>query len=125
MSFFALRPTAVSSAGTGWEITFEPVPDGIYVLSYEYKIQPGDLGPAEYPLGGTTHAETVLASCLSMADPRKFKADFMEKLAGSIGVDRRTHSVETLGAGVDAEHQTGMGLLTHSADNHIATYDQT
>lgn len=120
--YFAVRPTIAATAGTTWELTAWPNWDGIYVLTYRYKVKPGVLTTGDFPLGGSEHAETVLASCLALVDPRKFREDFMLKLAGSIRMDQREQSPASLGIGYDRSDFSGIGW-SHGYDGHTNVYE--
>lgn len=52
-----------------YEVEFYPKPDKAYVLSYRYLIEPEELTASNtHPYGGALHSETILQSCLSMAE---------------------------------------------------------
>ncbi len=108
---FAVNPDAVGSpkwASERWlkgtsttgsqraELYIFPVADQAYTLQVPYYIL-GDYltGTRPYALGGAAHAETILESCLAIAEQRYrngagiHSAKFMERLAASIAQDRR------------------------------------
>lgn len=94
----AVRPKASDqTTGQRFELLLWPTPDQVYTLSYRYVVLPNKLSAlAPYPLGGMAHAETVLASCLAVAehrfdDERGVRYErFMERLTASIAYDQRT-----------------------------------
>ncbi|MFA7279118.1 MAG: hypothetical protein WC100_03390 [Sterolibacterium sp.] len=95
--FAAIRPkTSTGSSGQRYEVMFYPTPDAVYTLSYQSTILPNMLtsSPGPYPLGGMAHAETILQSCIAMAELRKENEKgiewqtFMERLAASVGADK-------------------------------------
>lgn len=73
-----------------------PIADQDYTLKLAYSILPEYLsGTHPYAYGGAAHAETILASCLAIAEQRGDDSmtvntvKFKERLAASIGFDRR------------------------------------
>jgi hypothetical protein len=84
-----------------------PVADQDYTLSFQYYLLPDCLTPAyPYVYGGMAHAETVLESCLAIAEERFDDASgvhaqkFMERLVASVSLDRR-NKAQTLGYNAD------------------------
>ncbi len=80
-----------------------PEADDDYVIRFQYYILPDCLdGSRPYAYGGAAHAETILESCLAIAEQRLddtssvHSEKFMERLAASIGLDRRNRP-QTLG----------------------------
>lgn len=101
----AIRPKGgVGAAGQKQELILWPLPDAIYTLHYRYKVLADAVtSGAPYPYGGMAHAETILASCLAVAESRiedekgtKWQ-DFMERLAASIEHDQKAMPPEKLG----------------------------
>lgn len=96
-SVAATRPkTGVGATGQRWELLLWPTPNGDYTLTYRYQIIPDHIpADAQYPWGGEQHAETILASCLAVAERMDERAEqtkrvyFLERLAASIAVDER------------------------------------
>jgi hypothetical protein len=94
----ALRPIkgTATSAGQRFELYLFPTPEKDYSLSYEYYVLPDVLdGTSPYAYGGGSHSETILESCLAIAEQRLDDSStvhtmkFMERLAASIALDRR------------------------------------
>lgn len=90
--------------GQRWEIMFYPTPDAAYTLSYRYRALRNKLTDSSpYPLGGADHAETILESCLAIAERRKDDAiglhdgAFKERLAASIAMDGSIARADSLG----------------------------
>lgn len=85
------------TVGQRQEILFHPAPSAAYVLSYKFHALPDKLNATDvYTYGGMAHAETLLESCLSVAEERENDGShgphwnaFMERLAASISFDRR------------------------------------
>ena len=91
----AIRPRAhPGTTGQRWEILLYPTPDAAYTIEYRYNVLATALSSGNpYPLGGMEHSETILASCLSVAERRKNDTrgvmweDFMSYLAASVSRD--------------------------------------
>ena len=94
----ALQPikgtTQVSS--TRDQLFVFPIPDQNYVVQFQYYVLPDMLsGTNPYVYGGAQHAETILQSCLSVAEFRKDNvigpntAMFKERMQASMGADRK------------------------------------
>lgn len=76
-----------------------PLADQAYDLQFQYYLLPDALdGTLPYAYGGAAHAETLLESCLSIAEQRLDDAigvhsmKFMDRLAASVSVDRKHKS---------------------------------
>jgi hypothetical protein len=84
-----------------------PPPNDIFTLDYRYYILPDALvdTSSEYPYGSPQHSETILESCLAVAEAREkdsAKTDHQEKfqflLASSVERDKRLgESINILG----------------------------
>lgn len=95
----AIRPlkgTTVSK-GQRFEIVVWPIPDQAYTIQVRYYLLPDVLsGTLPYAYGGATHAETLLESCLAIAEERlddtrtTHSGKFRERLAASVAMDRRS-----------------------------------
>lgn len=104
-SFYAVRPKSATAGTTGqrWELLLWPTPDAIYTLSYKYAALAGAISTGSpYPLGGMSHAETVLQSCLAVAEMRDMGVHgpewegFIDRLRTSVSLDR-SHAPEYFG----------------------------
>ena len=91
-----------------------PKPDAAYTLEYKYHVRPQtEHTDANYPLGGSEHAEAVRASVMAAAevhldDERGDKwARFMDVLRSSIDFDQRSQSPSTLGQNTDRTDREG------------------
>lgn len=78
----------------GWEVWLHPNPDQSYTLRYPYRVNPRKLSATQpYPYGGPEHAETIIQSCLAVAEKRldgltaDHHAEFLAQLAHSISQD--------------------------------------
>lgn len=108
--YMAIRPISSSgSNGQRFQLMLWPDPDKAYTVSYRYHALPGKLTTGNpYPLGGEAHAETILASCLAVAEARQennagiHTANFMQRLQASIAYDRLMHTPEVAGYNRDA-----------------------
>jgi hypothetical protein len=97
--FCAVRPssTAPTTTGQRFEVIFYPTPDATYVLTYRYMIQAESMydSTRPYPYGGTAHCDTILESCLALAEQRNddemgiHTKKFYERLGASIEYDKR------------------------------------
>lgn len=97
----ALYPVTPDAAtGSMRQVKFFPAPDSAYVLEYRYKVEPTDLLPGEFPLGGRTNAETILTSCMAIIDP-KLEETFIARLASAIDQDQTSHQAANLGQNLD------------------------
>ena len=94
----AVRPIkgTTLSEGTRSQLMIFPEADESYTLQFPYYILANCLdGTHPYAYGGMAHAETILESCLAIAEQRYdntvgvHSAKFMERLAASIALDRR------------------------------------
>lgn len=94
-----------SSTGTGYRLQIYPIPDAAYRLRYQMINEPDLLNSgSEVPLGGALHAETILASCLSIAEqsifpnsPHRYREAFIARLRASVELDRSAYTTENLG----------------------------
>ena len=80
-----------------------PIPDMAYTLQLQYYVNPDYLtGANPYAYGGAQHVETILESCLAIAEQRLDDAmgvhtlKFKERLIASINMDRKSKP-QTLG----------------------------
>lgn len=116
----AIRPKATDGAAAQkFEMILWPVPDCQIELTYRYFVLPQTLSNENpYPYGGQAHSETILESCLAIAEQRLNDIKgihwekFMERLAASIQIDRKTSGADFLG--YNADRSDGMG----QSNNH-------
>lgn len=101
-----LRGTTLKE-GQRHELIFWPVADQEYTVQFCYYIMADALkGNRPYAYGGAVHAETLLESCLAIAEERLddsrgvHAAKFMERLAASISKDRH-HRSQLIGYNAD------------------------
>lgn len=101
----AIRPKSFSgNTGQRLELILYPEPDSGYTLYYKKVVLVSDLSPASpYPYGGSAHGETILNSCLSVAEKRLNDMhgvhydDFLRSLQSSIERDRKITLAEHFG----------------------------
>ena len=129
--YAAIKPKEheTTTVGQRFEISFYPVPDAVYDLSYKKRILPQMLVDTTliYPYGGASHAETLLASCLAVADEQENdssakKGQFQERLAASIAIDKQFNSVNYFGYNSDDSdlvHQESNGKRTGFVNNLV------
>ncbi|OHB56133.1 MAG: hypothetical protein A2Y07_01280 [Planctomycetes bacterium GWF2_50_10] len=105
-SMAAIRPKASDgTSGQRFEIIFWKSPNDIYVLSYRKIVLLNKLSETNpYPLGTMAHGETILESCLSIAEQRLNDGNkgthfeqFRVRLAASIMFDRQSTRANFLG----------------------------
>lgn len=97
------------STGQRWQLSLFPVPDQVYNLWLRYNVLPQALTSSNpYPYGGAAHGDTILESCLAIAESRfqdepqgPHREAFMERLQASISVDVRDNKPEFLGKNLD------------------------
>jgi hypothetical protein len=84
------------TAGQRFKLLVFPGADQDYTLQFQYYINPDYLsGAFPYAYGGAQHSETILESCLAVAEVRLddamsvHSAKFRERLQASVSVDRR------------------------------------
>lgn len=82
--------------GQRLEIVWWRIPDAVYALTYRYEAYAGKLSSLRpYPLGGMKHSETIMESCLAVAEQRANDekglhwGQFVSLLATSIALDRK------------------------------------
>lgn len=100
----AIVPKAfVTATGQRWEIRFYPIPDAVYTLSYQYRVNPSSLATTGFPPGGQPHAETFRAAVQAETEMAikdihdgPHRARFRDRLAASIAQDSRM-APDTLG----------------------------
>jgi len=109
--YAAIRPKAFTgAAGQRFEIIFHPTPDATYTLTYAYTALVNQLtAQYPYPLGGMAHGETILESCLAIAEERMNDGErglhhtkFLERLAASVVRDAEAMRQEFFGYNGDA-----------------------
>lgn len=91
-----------------YKLVFYPTPDTTYLLAYRYIVVPGKLTATNpYPLGPMMHHETILESCLAVAETRRDDTAgvhnqlFRERLTASIEYDNRIDRPDYLGYNAD------------------------
>jgi hypothetical protein len=94
----AIVPMATDgTAGQRWQAMFYPPPNEVLVLEYRYYVLPDNLVDTskEYPYGSAAHSETILESCLAIAEQREkdggdmlHAKKFEQLLVASIDHDR-------------------------------------
>lgn len=101
----ALAPIkgTTGTAGQRFEMLVFPKADQDYTLQFQYYVLPDAASMAfPYLYGGAAHTETILASCLAMAEQLRdnmagvHTMRFQERLIASIGMDRK-NKAQSLG----------------------------
>ncbi len=126
----AIVPIKGTSKGEGqrWQLYFWPAADQAYTLKMTYFILPDALsGQRPYCYGGMQHAETILESCLAIAEQRRddavsvHSAKFKERLAASISMDRRMKP-QKLGYNADRSDAHWLDRLNRRGET-VVTFD--
>lgn len=118
------------SHGQRYRFIFYPTPGAVYTLNYQYNVLVQKLSTQRpYPLGGMQHAETLLESCLAVAEERVndeaglHNQRFLERLTTSISQDRQAGPEHlgtmgpgtiTLGNGSFNERHCSPNAVTHA-----------
>lgn len=126
-AYFAVRPwrdpnmDRIGNQGnigqyTRYEVIFFPRPDATYRLSYRYLfvfpgladlLATGNATTEMWPPGMAYHHETILASCLAVAEEYadspngKHKENFRNRIAASVALDRKSAGAAYLGTNDD------------------------
>jgi len=95
--YFAIRERAgTGTTGQRLEVIWFPTPDAVYTMTYQYLALVNKISAASpYPLGGMAHAETIMESCLAIAEARKDDEkgihwdSFMTRLKASMRYDQQ------------------------------------
>lgn len=116
--------------GQRFGVSFFPVPDAVYVLTYRSNLLVAPLSNAgPWPYGGMQHGETILAACLAAAElhlndqPGPLTADFKERLAASVAADARTHRPEYLGYNADRSDGSDVWPANQHSWTNTVTYN--
>ena len=126
----ATRPkTTDGVAGQVFEILFWPTPQSDSPLSYRYYVAPTALSHTNpYPYGPAAHSETILESCLSIAEQRLNDEKgihwekFLERLSASIQFDRKTSGPDFLGYNAD---RSDGGVFRYDRFDSVTVNGQT
>lgn len=135
--YVAFRPTIVNTttAETGqqtatWKMIVFPTPDGIYSMSFKYRIDPFPLVAHNIVLfGAPIHSNTLTAACLAEAEIYKdgrhgpLWEDFVIKLEASIDFDQRAHAADYLGYNRDCSDM--VSSLSRSKMRSLGDFDVT
>jgi len=135
--YAAVRPKVqTTTIGQRFEVMFYPLPDKAYTISYAMRVLPEMLVDTsiEYPYGGGSHSETILASCLAAAEVQvenghgPLWAAYKEELSSSITSDNAMNSVQFFGYNgdnSDAIHRPFKGRHEdrRSCNRGLVTYD--
>ena len=113
--------------GTRHVLHLYPIPDAAYRLKYTQINEPVNITATNnVPLGGTLHSETILASCLAIAEqffipqsPHGYQQSYLRRLAASVELDRAANRSETLGYNADPSE---FGSVTGFTDARLSRY---
>ena len=131
--FVAIRPKkqTVTTTGQRFEIMFFPIPAVTATLSYKMLVLPELLvtSTITHPYGGAMHAETILASCLAVAESQEDEKrgvkwqEFQDRLAASIQIDKRMISAEHFGYNRDNSDLAHRSGSRRHPQTYLVTYD--
>lgn len=83
------------------EVMWYPTPDAGDTVSYEYPVRVDTIGTTNtYLPGGASHSQTIVASCLAVAeqylepDEQAHREAFMQRLTASVQYDKRNQSTQ-------------------------------
>lgn len=130
--YFAVRAQAAvrDTAEQREELYVFPEADAAYTLRVSYYLVPAATdGTHQHCYGGRAHAQTILESCLAVAEQRlnakvrEHTAAFAQRLAASIGLDRR-HQPQQLGQmqGEELQFRDGRWLGSTTVTVNGVTY---
>ena len=98
--YASIRPI-MAEDGQRYDLLFYPTLKADLTFSIRYAVNPKDLSDDNpFPYGGRQHAETVLASCLAVAEDREKGVQgtaytkFMERLSASVHLDKQSEPSE-------------------------------
>lgn len=104
-------PDATPDIPTRWVVRLWPVPDDEYDLTYRYYVVQDVVTSSIAPPGGGLHGETIIASCLSVAEEilnnrggrfsDTYARAYQRRLEASVGVDRRQGGPTSFGINGD------------------------
>lgn len=121
--------------GQRWEMLIHPPPNDNFTLDYRYYIQPNALVDStnEYPYGSAQHSETIIESCLAIAEVREkdsAKTDHQERfamlLASSVERDKRLgESITVLGYNRDLSdgYEDRSGISDYYRHNTLVSFN--
>ncbi len=106
--------TTDGTVGQRWDLMVWPTPGSTFNLTYRYHVLVStmDASTVVRPYGGAAHSETILESCLAVAEEREnderglHGAAYMENLAASIEYDKRL-GPQTLGYNGESSDRRG------------------
>jgi hypothetical protein len=115
------------TVGQRFDLVVYPTPETSYVLGYTTNAMPDKLDATDkYPLGGMAHSETILESCLAIAEQRSddesrlHRDRFASLMNSSIGMDRRVTAPENLGyngenTDMPTQWPSRLGVVTYNS----------
>lgn len=107
--YFSVRPKACDGSSQQlFQLVMYPYPDSAYTFRYRYSILPNMLVDTtnEYALGGPIHAETILQSCIAVAEHR---------INGTRGIEFQRYT-ELLAASIEADRMQQPDFLGYNGD---------
>lgn len=118
-----------SQRSSRYRLAFWPTADEDYTIKLKYSILPEALtGDRPYAYGGAPHAETILESCLAIAEERLddmqgvHKAKFAERLLASLHQDRKARP-QALGYNADRSDGSARGWRRRRDSDFTVTFD--
>lgn len=120
-AMFAIDPATWPVAGDAseqeWHVRFYPFANQATAMRLRMRFDPTDLtATGDVPLGGVAHYETIVASCLAIAEEfgdtpsSKYRELFMQRLTASVMADRTGMYASNLGYNGDNSDNIGKPL---------------
>lgn len=104
------------TTGQKFQLVFYPTPDDAYTLEFTQVVNPNIITEANpFPYGGPAHSETIIESCLAVAESRKdgnlgvHSALFEKHLAKSMELDAKLVRPQSLG--INRDHSDRRHIL--------------
>ena len=133
-AYYAIRPlTSTGTSSQSYQVLLYPTPDKVYTVSYRYDVTPPNLSAlVPYPFGPGMHSETILESCLAIAEDRLndgqtgnaplHRTRFQELLASSIQYDKRMENEDIRDTWPMATTSTTLDITYSDLQRHVGQY---
>lgn len=116
-AMFSVEPMSWDQAAQTWHVRFYPFANQATAMRLRMRLAPDGLtNTGDVPLGGVAHYETIVASCLAVAEEfadtpsSKYRELFLQRLAASVMADRTGMYASNLGYNGDNSDNVGKPL---------------